>query len=488
MLDDAFTRILAPSAWAMTGRWDGFTATWPGATATQAAPGGLDKATVRATLTLGTTAALMLRVTDTGHLQVQADPVAHTLSLWRVDGPTRTMLVQAPGDGVDVGATVTLRVDVDGPHVTLYALDGARLVSASAIDTTASPVLGVTQLGDGATGLESVTVAALQGPSINWPVFSHRQAQADIRLGAAGSWEDTDINNPNIVWDPKGSRWVMYYTGYSASKPTGDDGVQMAGIAYATTLDGPWTKDTNNPVISDLATGAWSQNGGLERLPDGSWLIAANVNYGSMYGPNMGTWFYRAPEPGGPYTRWSEIVPGPYVGDPYLRWNQITGRLEHWAWTYGAGGRVGARWTSTDNGKTWAGPEHIVPRPGIHGVNSGEQAIFVAPGREDRETWVTTDFYPQTVLDAGRGMLIGMTPDQGATWFWHVAQTPAGSLGWDRGAAFDSTVVYDEPRRRLYLYHSGSTRRDTGVLNMSIQIGHCWADWDHTVPAYTKGT
>lgn len=481
----ASTRTLRPSSWTFSGSWvtDTMTATTAGSTAVQDL-GALSAATITMRLTATGAAGLMVRVAGSSSMLVEWDPTVHVVRLHRVTDGARVMLVEAPAPGLNAGVPVDVRVDVDGPHVTLYAPGGARLISASAYTGATSAVLALTAL-DGAARFENVTVGTLRGPRINWPVFSHRRATADIEL-VPGSWEDTDINNPNVVWDPIARRWVMYYTGYSASKPSGDDGVQMAGIAYAPTLDGPWTKEPANPVISDLSTGAWSQNGGMERLPDRTWLIAANINKGTAAGPSMGTWFYSAPAPSGPWTRYGPEIP-PYAGDPFLRWNQTTGALEHWAWVYGPGGRVGARWTSTDQGKTWSGPVQIVPRPPINGVNSGEQAIFVPPGKEGKEWWVTTDFYPRTLLELGRGMVLGMTPDAGATWYWHVAQTPAGSRGWDSGAAFDSTLVHDPDRGRLYLYHSGSTERDSGVLGMSIQIGHCWAEWDHTTPTIQGG-
>lgn len=478
LVDDTYTRVLTD--WTQTGRWEGQTATWYGAAQTATVPGGLDSGTIRATLTMDGPVALTLRAAGADRMEVRVDPVAHTLALWRVTAGVPVMLVEAPGGDITTGQQVTVRVDVDGAHISLWSIAGERLVSASAYSGATSDVVGLTQLGDGRTVVHSVTVGPLESPRINWPIFSHRNAAADIAL-VPGTWEDTDINNPNIVRDPSGTYW-MYYTGYSRNKAGGDDGVQGAGVASAPSLDGPWTKRPENPVIPAEGTGAWSQNGGWERLKTGEWLIAANANEATMYGPSMATWFYKAPSPWGPYTRTPARL-APYVGDPFLRWNTKTGLLEHWGWTYYAGGRYGTRWTSSDQGLTWSAPEYLIPRPGIHGVNSGEQAIFVAPGQDEKQLWVTTDFYPQTELSKGRGMLIGFSPDWGKRWFWHVAQTPAGSLGWDNAAAFDSFVAYDEARKRLYLYHSGSTERDSGVLNFSIQIGHCWADWDHTIPA-----
>lgn len=488
--DPAAVRVLDPSRWVLSGAWrtdpatGAPTARGDGATAVQDV-GPLERATLTVSLGfLDAPAGIVVRSVDADHHTiVEADPAAEVLRILRVTDGRREQLVEAPSGAF--GSTATLRVDLDGPYVTIFDLAGNRLVSASVTEGADSGVLGVVQSGVGSTRLDGFTVGALRGPSVTWPVFAHRSASPDVQL-VPGTWEDTDINNPNVVWDPDTERWVMYYTGYSATKPTGDDGVQMAGIASAATLDGPWTKDPGNPVIADLDTGAWSQNGGMERLADGTWIIAANVNAGTPDEPRMGTWFYTAPRPAGPWTRTTTEL-APYVGDPWLRISQKTGDLEHWAWTLSGTRRIGTRWTSADGGRTWSAPRRVIPNPPIHGVNNGEQTVWVAPGREGRDMWVTADFFPSTRLEDGRGMLMAYSPDDGATWLWHVALTSSGSLGWDARAAFDSDPVYDEERGRMYLFHAGSERPDSGTLNFDIRIGHAWAAFDHTVEPYRPG-
>lgn len=432
------------------------------------------QATITATVTpTGAAGFLFRRTAPTTYLSAEMNPGTSSVSIYRTTAGVRKVLIQGRTEAVQAGSTYTLRVDLDGPVVTLYLPSGARLASITEPQGVTST--DHAPLGSGVSGL---TIGALQGPTINWPRFTNRHATEDVAIGLPGSWEDTDINNPNIVWDPVGSRWVMYYTGYSATKPTGDDGVQMAGIAYANSLHGPWTKEPLNPVIDDLSTGRWSQNGGMERLADGTWIIAANTLGGAT------TWFYTAPAPSGPWTKTSTTLsPG---GDPWLRINQITGHLEHWSWVGPNHARVGVRRTSPDGGTTWSEPVQIVPTPPLYAQNNGEQVIFVPPGREGQELWVVADFFPLGSLAAGRGMLMGLSLDGGTSWFWHVLLTTDGSLGWDQAAAFDSCLTYDEPAKQLFLHHAGvATGYDTGTLNMGIQLGHAWAAWDHTAPAIT---
>lgn len=296
------------------------------------------------------------------------------------------------------------------------------------------------------------------------PRFTEHPPLPDIPIGAAGSWEQTDVNNPNVVWDAASSRWVMYYTGYS-NQPT-DDGNQDMGVAYADTLDGPWVKDPLNPVFTDTAAGAWSQNGGLEKV-GGTWVLAYNAATGRE------VWLATSPD----LHTWTKLSTKFFGGDPFLRIHQDTGALECYYWINDADGRNIYRRTSTDAGATWSAAVHILPPAPIVQtmVNGGEPSVFVPPGHEGRIMFVAVDSYPDRSLVAGRGTVLAVTEDGGATWTWHPNYWLKSGSGWDAMSVFDTFFAYE--RGRLYLFYAGTSVADTGTLNMGIQIGHTSVEW-----------
>lgn len=294
------------------------------------------------------------------------------------------------------------------------------------------------------------------------PHLTWRSPVPDIALGPSGSWDSTDINNPNVVWDPTESRWVMYYTGYK----TGRNGNQDMGVAYADSLDGPWVKDPLNPVYVDLSAGKWSQNGGLEKVGD-TWVLAYNALNGSE------VWFATSPD----LHTWTKLETTFQGGDPFLRINQTTGALECW-FTRGNPRSVYRR-TSTDVAATWTGQQLILgpaPFPADQ-VNGGEPSVYVPPGKEGVVMLILVDSYPDGGLENGRGTALAITRDGGATWTWHQEfLRKRGGTGWDAFAAFDTFMAWEGGK--FYVYYAGSSTQDTGLLDMGIQIGHATAVWD----------
>jgi hypothetical protein len=96
-----------------------------------------------------------------------------------------------------------------------------------------------------------------------------------VALGSGGSWDDTTVRDPSVVWD--GTQWVMYYAGYDGS---GSLSGYKIGRATASTLDGTWTKYGSNPVASVTSASA----GEPSVIYDGSMfhmLATTNGNSGS---------------------------------------------------------------------------------------------------------------------------------------------------------------------------------------------------------------
>lgn len=74
-----------------------------------------------------------------------------------------------------------------------------------------------------------------------------------LSSGAPGSWDDNGVYNPHVI---KGEgTYKMWYTGYSSTDT-------VFQIGYATSSDGIiWTKDSNNPVLSAGTSGTWDADG-----------------------------------------------------------------------------------------------------------------------------------------------------------------------------------------------------------------------------------
>ena len=297
------------------------------------------------------------------------------------------------------------------------------------------------------------------------PVLSgvERQTVPDITLGAPGTWDATDINNPNVIWDAANARWVMYYTGYY-NVP--NDGNQDAGLAYAPSLDGPWTKDPLNPVFVDASAGQWSQNGGMEKV-GATWVLAYNAAGGSA------VWFATSTD----LHEWTKLAATFDGGDPFLRVNQNSGALECYYWR--SSPRHIYRRSSTDAGATWGAEVHVLdPAPVAYNMqNGGEPSVFVPPGREGEVMLVVVDYFPDGSLSAGRGSILAATEDGGTTWTWHENwwRKSGAASGWDSKSVFDTFMAWEAGR--FYLYYAGTGVTDSGTLNMGIQIGHVSVPW-----------
>jgi predicted GH43/DUF377 family glycosyl hydrolase len=73
-----------------------------------------------------------------------------------------------------------------------------------------------------------------------------------LTSGSSGDWDDSAVYSPSVIKD--GSTYKMWYTGYSSS-------ADIAQIGFATSTDGiNWTKDSNNPVLSVGASGSWDSD------------------------------------------------------------------------------------------------------------------------------------------------------------------------------------------------------------------------------------
>jgi hypothetical protein len=357
--------------------------------------------------------------------------------------------------GFAFGQEVTFQVSDTGSVITVTVPGAAsQSVTDSALNTNGG--IGVRQ-GSGGSPTTRMTVSELRVQQNPAPVSgSSNPATQIIPLGAPGSWEADDVNNPNVVWDPENKRWVCYYSGYYTGGP------QKMGLAYADTLVGPWVKDPLNGNIN--IPGPDGQNGGLA-YKDGVWY---HLSWGSevrVYtSTDLHTW-----------TKGALVVQD--GDDPFLRVTE-NGDLETW---YGNGHPTAQffRTTSTDNGLTWSTPELMVAGPPgwsrMIGGN-GEPTVYVPPGREGSQYLVFCDEIDYTVSNPStRRMMCALTLDGGETWHWRRLMGGSGVDGtWDKDSKFDTCPVYGEGA--FFLFHGGAPLPGIG-LDAKISIGYASAQW-----------
>lgn len=353
------------------------------------------------------------------------------------------------------GSTASMRVDLWGRDITVW-LDGIEMHTIRNATHQNERNVGMRQGQSGGSTtpviFSNFRVTDYAGVKLNLPRIDAAPSTQIVALGATGAFDDGDLNNPNITWDPINSRWVLYYSGFKAGS-TGAI-VQGMGLAYSTSLDGPWTKDPANPVVA--ATTNNVENGGLI-YHWGRWLKVED-----------GTSWYTSPD----LHTWTPItVTGisAEAGDPYLRVSE-NGVLECW---YGVGNPTTAfhRATSVDGGLTWEDAE-IVRVPSYFPIRGhGEPTVYVPPGREGREAMLIVDVAANATTAGALTAVV--TVDAGATWHWHQLTTGSGS-GFDSYQVFDSCPVWKDGI--FHLFHAGGTVTGWGV-NLNASIGHRAVQW-----------
>ena len=76
-----------------------------------------------------------------------------------------------------------------------------------------------------------------------------------LSAGPAGTWDDTEVYRPWVIYDPDSALYYMWYVGWNGNVVSA--GAELIGLA--TSPDGiHWTKDTvNNPVLENGPVGSW---------------------------------------------------------------------------------------------------------------------------------------------------------------------------------------------------------------------------------------
>jgi hypothetical protein len=96
-------------------------------------------------------------------------------------------------------------------------------------------------------------------PQVGHAVFPHDTAQWKrdsfnpvVSVGPPGTWDDQRVNVPIVVpvTLDDGVRYLMFYRGGRSP------GTDRVGLAYSSTLEGPWTKWVGNPILTP-SPGQW---------------------------------------------------------------------------------------------------------------------------------------------------------------------------------------------------------------------------------------
>lgn len=512
---------------------------------------------------------LVVRWSDlTNYLCVEANPLTGMVALQTRNGappvvPLITYLV--PG-GIASGQVVEVRVDVDGPEVTMW-VDGVEVASAYTEDFAASTTVGF-RMGKssgntaGSPGFDEFTVEEFRGNRYRWPapvryagnpvvgqgvgrtvtdmvtngtttvtsaaaaftpsdvgrpvvgtniptggtplgtrIASVTNASTAVLTQAAsgsgtdgtltiGEWDGEDVNNPNVTWDPVNNRWVLYYSGYFSDGSNAGAGTrfQHMGVAYATDLMGPWTKDPSNPVFtSSSGDGIYAMNGGLV-YHGGQWVHLYGSSTASVIAvatsPDLHTWTRSGTAiPRGSTGEWDQHS----VFDGFIRERQ-DGVLECWyAGRDPSLARGIGRATSIDGGYTWVkDPANPILSPSqlafLQSSMVGEPSVLVLDGKEDQELLVLFDCPNLAPASAGfvsnRRVGGALTFDGGASWRFRTTLMDVGSAAaWDSKQAFDSFMMVEDGT--LYLFYAGADT--TGpALNLNIQVGVATQEWTYT--------
>lgn len=381
-----------------------------------------------------------------------------------------------------------VQIDCLGPNITL-SIDGAdKATYVDANHQTATKVgfrTGKNANSPATKPLYSAfSVSEFSYLPIKHPAFSKPYVNPVIPKGTGSQWNATDLNNPNVVWDPVNSRYVTDGSGYYNSGP--DDGIQHQGFYYATNLDATtWTADAANPVyLADGLDGRYAFNGGLVwveslKLWVNAIVSAAGSSIRLFTMPSLGAartdrGLIVVPTPGTPYS----------VGafDPSLRIRQ-DGQIEMW-FCAKAGRRTICK--GIINTETWkfalgtgTQPVLIPPTALFAEQFVGEPWCYVPPGMEDIQAMVFFDGQDSpTSASASRRIATATTLDGGKSWHYRVnaiAPVSPGSGTWETNQNFDC-CVYDAGDGFLRSYYSGASLPGA-ALNLNIQIGLAKAPW-----------
>lgn len=364
------------------------------------------------------------------------------------------------------GKSIAIQVDCINQNMTFWVNGSEQFTLTSGINLAGTKVgiyLNVASSPSSKCSWSSFSVTPFAGSYIAWPLYTENSVSSPvIALGAGGSWEAEDINDPSVQFDSANSRWIMAYTG----NPNVTN-VQALGIAYATNLLGPWTKEASNPVYNGT-TGAGGINGGLLRY-NNKWYYYFGNNGATtidlLTSTDLLTWTSQGTVLSGTSGSWDSGG----VFDAFVRLKADGTTIELW---YGgiSGGVFQLGFATSTNGTTFT-KSSLNPvfkdQPFSLGT-IGEPCAWVPSGQEGRQ-WLIS--YDGATYDNpnNRFIIQAFTFDAMQTWHYRVNALTAQGSGWESIQVFDSDMITDT-NNNMYMFHSGAAIAGHG-LELNSQIG-----------------
>ena len=363
-------------------------------------------------------------------------------------------------------------------------------VNGGAFNTTATggqfPAAGIETLGFGSQKGSSVVVS-WDGRLWNWGVWRRLLTASEIAAfynsgngmllpltargafvrygsspilakGAPGSWEETDVANPDVKWDAPNNRWVMNYSGYSVTANK-----WKLGLAYSTDLIN-WTKEPTNPVFSPSVSEGYICSNGSIVYKNGTYYHYYNAGDFLTYcatSPDLLTW---TRQNGG-----APVLPKGATGaiddiqtaDPMARIRD-DGVIEiYYIARSSVSAACYAKATSSD-GITFTKLGKIADQPSIGASNAGEPFAFAFDEIGYRFT------HDAASTTNTRFIIEQFSVDGGATFRVRGIALAGSGSGWDSVQVFDSCVVL--AFGQTYLFYAGAPAPGPAE-NMGAQIG-----------------
>lgn len=381
------------------------------------------------------------------------------------------------------GITYEFRIDCNDNVITFW-LDGVECVSYVSTTHKTGTRVGFRYGKRGSPASpcswDSLSVNPFSGLVLNWPLFTEHSGNPIVTLGASGAWDDTDVNDPVVIYDSAQSRYSLFYSGYK----TGSSNVQALGKvnAVGSNLLGTWTKQVGNPVFGPSG-GAYSHNGGI---------VKKGNTYYYYYGTANGTQISCATSTD--LINWTDhgtVLTGGGGGawdssgvfDAFARLREDGVTIEVWYVGNKAGVR-GLNFATTTDGLTLTkrSSSALIEIPPCFDVSGqfGEPSVYIPPGKEGVEALISFD----ATIASSNLRFIGqaITLDGYQTFHYRTAALVGSGAGWEAGQVFDSFSLVDS--NVMYLFHGGTPGAGS-ALDIGIQIGVATAPFAYPSLQYT---
>lgn len=297
------------------------------------------------------------------------------------------------------------------------------------------------------------------------PIFTFNRLQvAPIVTKGTGTWDSSDITNPDVIYDTPNSRWLMSYSAYGTTASDSSPKWRLA-LAYSTDLI-TWIKEPLNPVFEPITgEGYIACNGSIVyksglyyhfyQTGDSGSLSSTKIRMATS--PDLITWTRQ--NGGNPV-----ILPtaGTFDSsacfDPQVRLKDdgVTFEMVY------AGSRTVSSigWAESTDGIAWTKKGQLYANTQSYYSSPAEPSII----RVGNTIYLAND----GVAGSASRRIVGSTSiDEGVTWQDH-GFIGSSQYSWDAASVFDpSFLVYDN---KLYLFFAGGNVA-TSNQGLNAQIG-----------------